>query len=53
MPEGERKTPPQIAEKPPQIEKSGFRAFFAKLKKRRTIETLAAFIAGGANFRSR
>jgi len=31
----------------PQIAESGFRAFFAKLKKRRIVETLAAFIGGG------
>lgn len=47
MPEGEGKTPPQIAEKHLQTEESGFRAFFAKLRKRRIIETLAAFIGGG------
>jgi len=47
MPEGEGKKPPQIAEKHPQIAESGFRAFFAKLRKRRIIETLAAFIGGG------
>jgi len=47
MPEGEGKTPPQSAEKHPQIEKSRFRTLFAKLRKRRIIETLAAFIGGG------
>jgi len=47
MPEGEGKTPPQIAEKRPQTEESGFRALFAKLRKRRIIETLAAFVGGG------
>ena len=47
MPEGEGKKSPQIAEKNPQIAESGFRAFFVKLKKRRIIETLAAFIGGG------
>lgn len=47
MPEGEGKTPPQIAEKRPQIEESRFRALFAKLRKRRILETLAAFVGGG------
>ncbi|TRZ85380.1 hypothetical protein D4R89_12365 [bacterium] len=47
MPEDEKETPPQIAEKPPQIKESGFRSVFAKLRKRRIIETLAAFIGGG------
>src|SRR5512136_984359 len=47
MPEGEGKTPPLIAEKHPQTEESGFRALFTKLRKRRIIETLAAFIGGG------
>jgi TolB-like protein/Tfp pilus assembly protein PilF len=47
MPEGEGKTPPKIAEKCPQIEESKFRALLAKLRKRRIIETLAAFIGGG------
>jgi len=47
MPEGEGKTPSQSAEKHPQIEDSGFRVLFAKLRKRRIIETLAAFIGGG------
>jgi TolB-like protein len=47
MPEGEGKTPPQSAEKHPQIAESGFRALFARLRKRRIIETLAAFIGGG------
>ena len=47
MPEDERKTPPQIAEKHPQTEESGLKAFFSKLRKRRIIETLAAFIGGG------
>ncbi len=40
MPEGGGKTPPQI-------KKSRFRTLFAKLRKRRIIETLAAFIGGG------
>jgi serine/threonine-protein kinase len=47
MPEGEGKTPQKLAEKDPQIAESRFRAFFAKLRKRRIIETLAAFIGGG------
>jgi len=47
MPEDEKETLPQIAEKPPQIKESGFRSVFAKLRKRRIIETLAAFIGGG------
>jgi hypothetical protein len=47
MPEGEGKTPPQISEKHLQTEESRFRALFAKLRKRRIIETLAAFIGGG------
>jgi adenylate cyclase len=47
MPEGEGKTRPQSAEMPPQIKESRFRALFAKLRKRRIIETLAAFIGGG------
>ena len=47
MPEGEGKTPSQIPEKHPQIAESGFRAHFAKLRKRHIIETLAAFIGGG------
>jgi TolB-like protein/Tfp pilus assembly protein PilF len=47
MPDSDGKTPSQIPEKPPQIEESRFRALFAKLRKRRIIETLAAFIGGG------
>ncbi len=47
MPEGDGITPPQIADKHAQIEESGFRALFAKFRKRRIIETLAAFIGGG------
>jgi TolB-like protein len=38
---------PQIAEEPPLIRKSWVRALFAELRKRRIIETLAAFIGGG------
>jgi len=47
MPEGEGKTPPRIAEEPVRMGETGFRALFAKLRKRRIIETLAAFIGGG------
>ena len=47
MPEGQGNKPRQIAEKHSQTEESGFKAFFAKLRKRRIIETLAAFIGGG------
>ena len=47
MPEGEWKTPPKIAEEPVQVGETGFRTLFAKLRKRRIIETLAAFIGGG------
>jgi len=47
MPEGQKITPPKNAEVPSQIKESGFRAVFAKLRKRRIIETLAAFIGGG------
>lgn len=47
MPEGEGKTPPQIAEKRLQTDESGFRVLLTKLRKRRIIETLAAFIGGG------
>ena len=44
MPEGEWKAPPKIAEKHPQIAESGFKALFAKLRKRHIIETLAAVV---------
>ena len=47
MPEGEGKTPPRIPEKHPQIEETGFKSFFSNLRKKRIIEILAAFIAGG------
>jgi TolB-like protein/Tfp pilus assembly protein PilF len=47
MPEGQKGTPPKITEECPQVKESGFRAVFAKLRKRRIIETLAAFIGGG------
>jgi TolB-like protein/Tfp pilus assembly protein PilF len=47
MPEGDKKTPPKIAEEPVQIGETGFRALFTKLRKRHIIETLAAFIGGG------
>jgi len=38
---------PQKKQIPLQIEEPGFRTLFAKLRKRRIIETLAAFIGGG------
>jgi len=47
MLEGEGNSPRQIAEKSPKPIRAGFRALFAKLRKRRIIETLAAFIGGG------
>jgi hypothetical protein len=47
MPEGEKITPPKIAEDSPQVKEAGFRSVFAKLRKRRIIKTLAAFIGGG------
>ena len=47
MPEGEGKTPPQSSEKPPRVKEPGLRAIVTKLRKRRIIETLAAFIGGG------
>ena len=47
MPEGEGKAPQQTAEKGPLPKKSGFTALLQKLRKRRIIETLAAFIGGG------
>jgi TolB-like protein/Tfp pilus assembly protein PilF len=47
MPEGQKITPPKITEERPQVKESGFRAVFAKLRKRHIIETLAAFIGGG------
>jgi len=47
MPAGEGKKTPQIAEKHPQIEESRFKGLFAKLRKRRILETLAAFVGGG------
>ncbi len=47
MPDGEGKTPPQISETPPRVEASGLRSIVTKLRKRRIIETLAAFIGGG------
>jgi rRNA maturation protein Rpf1 len=40
MPESEGKTPAQSAEKHPQIAESGFRALFAKLRKRRIIDSI-------------
>jgi adenylate cyclase len=47
MPEGQKLAPPKITEERPQIKESGFRAVFAKLRRRHIIETLAAFIGGG------
>ncbi len=47
MPEGEGETPPQSSDKPPQVKESGPRAIVTKLRRRRIIETLAAFIGGG------
>ncbi|MCJ7487162.1 MAG: tetratricopeptide repeat protein [Candidatus Aminicenantes bacterium] len=47
MPEGEKITPPKIILEPSPVKESGFRFVFAKLRKRRIIETLAAFIGGG------
>ena len=47
MPEGEGKAPQQSAEKQPRIVQSGSTALFAKLRKRKIIETLAAIISGG------
>ena len=47
MPEREKTTPPRSAEEPVLVKESGFRSVFAKLRKRRIIETLAAFIGGG------
>jgi len=44
MPEEEKITPHKIAEEPPQVKESGFRSVFAKLRKRRIIETL---VSGG------
>jgi non-specific serine/threonine protein kinase len=47
MPEREKTTPQRSAEEPALVKESGFRSVFAKLRKRRIIETLAAFIGGG------
>ena len=47
MPASKKKTIPQLSEKHPHIREAWFRALFAKLRKRRIIETLAAFIGGG------
>jgi TolB-like protein len=47
MPDGQKITPPKITEERPQVKESGFRSVFAKMRKRRIIETLAAFIGGG------
>jgi hypothetical protein len=47
MPEREKTTPQRSAEEPALVKESGFMSVFAKLRKRRIIETLAAFIGGG------
>jgi TolB-like protein/Tfp pilus assembly protein PilF len=47
MPTGEEKTPPQIAEIAPQVKKPWFQTLFTKLRERRIITTLVAFIGGG------
>jgi len=47
MPERKKNKFTQISEQPSQLKESGFRALFTKLRKRRIIETLAAFIGGG------
>jgi serine/threonine-protein kinase len=47
MPEREKTTPQRSAEEPALVKESGFRSVFSKLRKRRIIETLAAFIGGG------
>jgi hypothetical protein len=44
MPEGKKTAPPEIAKGRPEVRESGFRVLFAKLRKRRIIETSAAFI---------
>ncbi len=47
MPEGEGKAPQQVVKKGWLPKESWFRALLAKLRKRRIIETLAAFVGGG------
>jgi non-specific serine/threonine protein kinase len=47
MPEGGKKAPLKDAGGPPEGRESGFRRIIARLRKRRIIETLAAFIGGG------
>ncbi len=47
MPEGEGKTPLRSPDALPEVKGSGLRAILTKLRRRRIIETLAAFIAGG------
>jgi hypothetical protein len=47
MPEGEGKALQQSAEKQLRIVQSGSTTLFAKLRKRKIIETLAAIISGG------
>jgi TolB-like protein len=45
--EGGKKAPPKDAIGPPKVKEPGSSSVFAKLRKRRIIETLAAFIGGG------
>ena len=47
MAEGEMETPPENAEKAQAIKEFWLKAFLTKLRKRKIIETLAAFIGGG------
>jgi adenylate cyclase len=47
MPKGVKKAPARIAEGAVKSGETEFRAFFTKLRERRIIETLAAFIGGG------
>ncbi|MBE3126405.1 MAG: tetratricopeptide repeat protein [Acidobacteria bacterium] len=47
MSEGAKKLLPKIADEPAKKGEAGFKALFTKLRKRRIIETLAAFIGGG------
>jgi adenylate cyclase len=47
MPEGGKGAPPKDAGKAPEGRESGFRRIISRLRKRRIIETLAAFIGAG------
>ena len=47
MPEGEKSASLKNAKEPSQVGESGLILLFTKLRKRRIIETLAAFIGGG------